>query len=148
MDREFNRNPLFQVMFVLRTQESRDEPSSSALKVEPLETQHMHSRFDLSLELTQGPSGLDGFIEFSSDLFESSTIERLDDHLHAFLSKVVQSLTILSTHGITSHPPKGSSSSHGIKLKLNAPTIRFLHFSKQEPESIPNGPPSGSGTFV
>ena len=91
VDREFNRNPLFQVMFVLRTQESRDEPSSSALNVEPLETQHMHSRFDLSLELTQGPSGLDGFIEFSSDLFESSTIERLDDHLHAFLSKLVQS---------------------------------------------------------
>jgi non-ribosomal peptide synthetase component F len=43
------------------------------------------SKFDLTLWMAESPSGLLGSFEYSTDLFDEATIERMASHLRALL---------------------------------------------------------------
>ncbi len=76
-ERTLSHQPLFQVMFVLETAPlpTLDLPD---LTLTPLpEFRTGTAKFDLTLSLTETEEGLTGFIEYSTDLFEAVTIERL-----------------------------------------------------------------------
>ena len=88
-DRDASRSPLFQVMLVLA-----NTPEVAALQLgdlqlsrEPYDT-HI-SKFDLTIFITQTPQGLSGKIEYSTDLYEAATIERMSEHFSNLLSSVV-----------------------------------------------------------
>jgi amino acid adenylation domain-containing protein len=51
------------------------------------------ARFDLTLDLTETPDGLYGVFEYSTDLFESATIQRMAKHLQIILESIVEDLT-------------------------------------------------------
>jgi amino acid adenylation domain-containing protein len=74
LDRDSSRTPLFQVMFILHNSEGVSQVSKVAGNQE-LETGT--SKFDLTLILSENEQGLDGMIEYSTDLFEAATIRRL-----------------------------------------------------------------------
>ena len=88
-ERQGDRNPLFQVMFILQ---NTPAPSLefAGLKLRPIHLDGGTAKFDLTLDLAEGPEGLKGWLEYSSDLFEAETIERLVTNFQTLLGDVVQ----------------------------------------------------------
>lgn len=86
-DRDPSRTPLFQVMFILHDSQGVSQVSKVAGNNE-LETGS--SKFDLSLILSENADGLDGLIEYSTDLFEPATIRRLAVYFSRLLEAGVE----------------------------------------------------------
>ena len=87
-ERHTDHNAFFQVMFVLQNvpQTIND---LSMLAVEPVEVDIKTSRNDISLVLQESARGLSGYVEYSADLFEASTIERMLAHYQRLLEGIV-----------------------------------------------------------
>ena len=88
-ERSLNHSPLFQVMFALDcvVEEAWDIPG---LKFTPLRNPpSIDTKFDLTLDLTQQDGRMFGAIEYNSDLFDRSTIERMVGHFKTLLQAVV-----------------------------------------------------------
>ncbi|RKG90846.1 non-ribosomal peptide synthetase, partial [Corallococcus sp. CA053C] len=82
--RDLSRSPLFQVMFVLQN------APAEALRVPGLTFEQLvldsHSaKFDLTMTLQESPQGFMGVLEYSSDLFDASTAQRMVGHFDALL---------------------------------------------------------------
>ena len=96
IDRQLSHNPLFQVMFVLRPNESNGPNSSETTPqggrhtttFTPIEPSHVQSRFDLSLDISESSNGLNGFVEYSTDLFKEPTIRRFVEHFEMVLRAI------------------------------------------------------------
>jgi len=78
--RDLSRNPLCQVALQLL-----DLPGSASADVPPHVIDKQTSVLDMVVTLTQGPRGIDGLVEYSTDLFEASTIQRLVGHYEMLL---------------------------------------------------------------
>ena len=81
-----SRHRLFQVMFVFNH-------IIDGIHWDGLETQWVHvpnqtAKFDLTLYLTQTQRGLRGSIEYSIDLFDALTIQRMVSHLNTLLASI------------------------------------------------------------
>ena len=87
-ERDLSRNPLFQVMFVLQ-----NAPNSmlnfTRLTSRRLEIDSGTSKFDLTLSLTEQDRKLVGSFEYSTDLFDHPTIERMVGHFQTLLEGIV-----------------------------------------------------------
>jgi amino acid adenylation domain-containing protein len=70
------RTPLFQVFFALDDQ-ALDATGLPGLEMAPVRIPSETAKFDLSLALTREPAGLSGSIEYSTDLFDRTTVQRL-----------------------------------------------------------------------
>ena len=86
--RDMSRNPLFQVLFVLQN------APSAAFALEGVEVSRLplegHSaKFDLSLSVRESAVGLHASWEYTSDLFNASTIERMARHFERLLEAIV-----------------------------------------------------------
>ncbi|HEX4966671.1 MAG TPA: amino acid adenylation domain-containing protein [Thermoanaerobaculia bacterium] len=79
-----SRSPLFQVMLILQTR-PQDALSSPELALEPLPLAAPATRFDLTLDLAEWSEGLAGALEYSRELFDASTAQRLLGHLGVLL---------------------------------------------------------------
>jgi amino acid adenylation domain-containing protein len=86
--RDSSRSPLFQVMFVLQNMADA-KLNLAGVEVESLPEQTRTSKFDLTLFLTEEGEGLRGSIEYSTDLFDGTTIERMVGHLQTLLEGIV-----------------------------------------------------------
>jgi len=84
--RDASRTPLFQVMFVLHNAEGVSQVSKVSGNRQ-LETGT--SKFDLTLLISETERGLDGLVEYSTDLFEADTIRRLCGHYITLLEAIV-----------------------------------------------------------
>jgi len=87
--RSLSHTPLFQVMFVMQN-ELRTELGMSGLQLSGVRTEHVTAKFDVMLQLTETAAGLSGTIEYSTDLYEAETIERMLGHFQALLESVVR----------------------------------------------------------
>ncbi len=90
-DRDLSRNPLFQVMFQLFSpmQGNSASGTSASSSTPPPQIGRGTAIFDLALHLSEGPHGLWGIFEYSTDLFERETIERMSGHLRTLMQSVV-----------------------------------------------------------
>ena len=78
-EREFGRNPLYQVAFALQNVPSAELPiGTSPARLESIHTDT--AKFDLSLVMTERGGMLDARFEYSADLFDRATIERMTGH--------------------------------------------------------------------
>ncbi len=82
--RDLSRNPLFQVSFQLF-----NVNGLPAALFQPVAVASGIAKFDLRLDLLAGTQQLTGFIEYSTDLFEPSTIERMFQHFLTLLQAIV-----------------------------------------------------------
>jgi syringomycin synthetase protein SyrE len=101
--RSLSHNPLCQVALSLDNTADAGELSLPGLSLLPVVQAHETSQFDLMLSLGSEDGTLAGVIEYASDLFERSTVERFAQHfqilLEAMLEDVAQpvlSLPLLS----------------------------------------------------
>ena len=89
-ERDLSRSPLFQVMFILQTLPDM-QPELRGLQLSPLQRKTHYAKFDLTLTLVDtGQEGLQGVIEYSTDLFEHQTIERFLQHWMHLLQSIVE----------------------------------------------------------
>lgn len=85
--RDLSFNPLFQVAFVLQNS-SVEFGELLNLQVTPFIIEKETTQFDLTLELTETAEGLEGHLEYNTDLFEATTISRMVHHFQALLEMI------------------------------------------------------------
>jgi amino acid adenylation domain-containing protein len=90
IERDPSRNPLVQVGFVLQNVALPDFELGE-LKLERLEIENGTSKLDLTLSMTETESGIAGSFEYSTDLFDESSILRLAARLRTLLESIVVS---------------------------------------------------------
>ncbi|MFK4197219.1 amino acid adenylation domain-containing protein, partial [Streptomyces sp. NPDC033754] len=92
--RSLTRHPLFQILLVLQNTEETDVRLGDAT-ARPEPVANTTAKFDLSLALTEthdatgNPAGLDGGLEFATDLFDTDTVRTLLDRLERLLRAAV-----------------------------------------------------------
>jgi non-ribosomal peptide synthetase component F len=100
--RDISRNPLFDIMVVL--QDAKRKPSGFAgLTVADVNVPRSSAIFDLVVNFEDGYNELTGFVEYSTELFDAVTIERMVGHLQLLLERITENphqllaeLTLLS----------------------------------------------------
>jgi non-ribosomal peptide synthase protein (TIGR01720 family) len=130
-ERHLSRMPIFQVLLVVRN--TPVEPMQlSGLKVSLMETENRTSKFDVALFLEETADGLAAVWNFSTDLFDHSTIERMADHFEYLL------------HNVVAQPDKRLDE---FELSgFNAPTARTVSHAvpAQTPAFASNGEPQNA----
>ncbi|WP_420126425.1 amino acid adenylation domain-containing protein [Longimicrobium sp.] len=86
-ERSLSHSPLFQVMFTLQNA-GQGAGAFAGLKMTGAGAAMEAANFDLSLELSATAQGLRGGLNYSTDLFERGTIERMLGHLERVLEQV------------------------------------------------------------
>ncbi len=86
--RSLSHAPLFQVMFALQNLPvERLELAGLTVEARPFQTEA--AKFDISMIIEQAGQDLSGVIEYNTDLFDLSTIERLSGHFINALERIV-----------------------------------------------------------
>src|SRR5262249_40191843 len=73
--RDVSRTPVFQVMLVLQNARAA-QIELADLRVSSVPVDSGTAKFDMTLDVAEGPLGLAGAIEYAVDLFDASTVER------------------------------------------------------------------------
>lgn len=94
-ERNLSHNPLFQVMFTL--QNALPDIQADELNFDYQGVDMGISKFDLSLDIFEGPEGPTCVFEYNSDLFDRDRIERMGNHYQALLADLI------------AHPDRGLS---------------------------------------
>ncbi|MCA1659552.1 MAG: condensation domain-containing protein, partial [Verrucomicrobiaceae bacterium] len=87
VERSLSHSPLFQVMFVLENVGMK-APELPGLRVQPLPKRTERAIFDLSLGMIETEEGIVGELEYNTDLFNATTIERFTNHFLALLDSI------------------------------------------------------------
>ncbi|MCP4661388.1 MAG: amino acid adenylation domain-containing protein, partial [bacterium] len=112
--RDPSLHPLFQVMFVLQNT-PRSAFGSSELTLTPLTTERSTATFDLTLSLQENADGLSGSIEYSTDLFDEVTIDRMAGHLRSLLAGIAGR----PDERLSDHPLLNSAEKHQLRSEWN-----------------------------
>ena len=86
-ERDLSRNPLFQVMFALQNAPEEDL-AMPGLSFSSLDLKRTAAQFDIVLDMWENDQGLLGIFEFSTDLFDESTIQRMSGHFITLLARI------------------------------------------------------------
>ena len=87
-ERSLSHSPIFQVAFVLQNTPT-DIPQLPEVTLSLLEINRTTAKFDLTLSMMETTDGVNASFEYSTDLFEAATIERLAIHFQTLLESVV-----------------------------------------------------------
>ncbi len=86
--RDLNISPLFQVMFVLQN-DPREDLKLKGVAASSVSINSETAKFDLLLSLRENEFGLVGTLEYDTDLFDSTTIERMLGQFQTLLNGIV-----------------------------------------------------------
>ena len=121
-ERDTSYSPIFQVMFHLG---NLGIPSFNlpGLTLTPLDTETGTSKFDLTLDLTETSTGLKGHFDYSTDLFDQVTIERLSERFEILLKSAVAD----PETPISSLPLLSAAEENQLVVGLNETAESFPH---------------------
>jgi len=89
-ERDMSITPLFQVMFALQNMPApRGEEEESELQVAPVDFDANVAKFDITLQMLEGPQGIVGSFEYNTDLFDATTIRRMGEHFTTLLTSIL-----------------------------------------------------------
>ncbi|MCF2135484.1 condensation domain-containing protein, partial [Mycetohabitans sp. B3] len=77
--RDLSRQPIFQVM-VNGFNVPMSDFTLPGLTVEKIDLERLSTKFDLTLYFGETSDGIDGWLQYATDLFDADTIERLGQH--------------------------------------------------------------------
>ncbi|HVR98124.1 MAG TPA: amino acid adenylation domain-containing protein, partial [Thermoanaerobaculia bacterium] len=86
-ERSLSHAPLVQTLFVLLVTPPA-APQLPGLDITPVESGASTARFDLTLSIAETPCGLTARLEYSTDLFDATTMDRLLGHYASLLAAV------------------------------------------------------------
>jgi amino acid adenylation domain-containing protein len=87
-ERSLSHSPIFQVLFALQNAPTQDL-KLPGLTLSSLPITGEKARFDISLFVAETSQGLLGRLEYNTDLFDESTIERMATHFVTVLQSVI-----------------------------------------------------------
>ncbi len=123
IERDLSHPPLFQVMFAWL--EHAQPTALGELEMSPLSLSGVTARYELTLILgamaAEGDSGLWGMIEYNTDLFEASTIERMVGHFQQLLLAIVDD----PTQPIQTLPMLTQAERHQLLVEWNDTQIDY-----------------------
>jgi len=125
--RDPSYHPIFQVMFVLQ---NVPVPSQAMpeLTVQPSDLDTGISKFDLLLNFVETGHGLSGFLEYSTDLFEQDTVERMMGHFQTLLQSAVAAPDLeVSRLQLLSEPERKQLLVDWNSGRVDVPTERCIH---------------------
>ncbi|OUJ73687.1 non-ribosomal peptide synthetase [Hymenobacter crusticola] len=118
-ERDLSRSPLFQVMFVLQNTPDVPDLSLGAVQVTREGYEHATAQFDFTFTLTEDALGLQGFVEYSTDLYQAATVTRMVGHFLALLHSVVQQPHL----SIATLPMLTATEEHELLNVFNTPPV-------------------------
>ncbi|MEQ1767128.1 MAG: AMP-binding protein, partial [Methylotenera sp.] len=90
LERAPGRTPLFQTMFVMENGGiAANDGRMGGLRTSYIGPDVETARFEITLSLYDGAKGLEGVIDYGSDLFDVATIVRMGEHFEALLRGVL-----------------------------------------------------------
>jgi amino acid adenylation domain-containing protein/non-ribosomal peptide synthase protein (TIGR01720 family) len=87
--RELNRNAIFQVRFTFQSDKVETSLALEGLQIEFLTFSHATAKFDLLFDIFEHINGVEINIEYATDLFEETTIERLVIHFKELIQHIL-----------------------------------------------------------
>ncbi|NJN99436.1 MAG: AMP-binding protein, partial [Anaerolineales bacterium] len=87
-ERDWSYNPFFQVMMIFQNM-PLPNLTGSDLTVRLSEIEAGTAQLDLTLELVETAAGLDGRLEYNTDLFDPETIAHMAGHFQTLLSSII-----------------------------------------------------------
>ena len=125
-ERSLSYAPIFQVMFVLQNAPMPDMRLDD-LSLEMVDPETVAAKFDLTLSIEEA-GGLNGFIEYNTDLFDQSTIARFIEQYRRLLAGMVEN----PAHRIMALPWLSEAERQQILVGWNttvapAPQHRLIH---------------------
>src|SRR5205085_9984319 len=88
-ERNLSHSPLFQVMFAFNNT-PRETLRFAGLETAPFDIETDSAKYDLTFALEEDGGGLQLRVEFNTDLFDESTIERMVGHYERLLTEMVR----------------------------------------------------------
>lgn len=155
-ERDLSRNPLFQIEFSLLTPDKNPAVYGYGLAMGSVETielpglvltpvplNYENARYDVAVFLWDMPGGIHGTIEFSTDLFEDATMERMAQRYETVLRAVVdrpyatldELVAVLQQGDRDRATAAGQSHEQSMKQKLESIRRRRAGPSGDAPES-------------
>ncbi|OKP02079.1 Amino acid adenylation [Xenorhabdus thuongxuanensis] len=119
-ERNLSYSPIFQVMLAL------DNTPTQALafpdiQCSPIEQMYPSAHFDLTLSLAETEAGLVGELEYVTDLFDTTTIERIVSYFNNVLTAMVAD----ETQRIATLPMLPASERQQLLVDFNATQVDF-----------------------
>ena len=118
--RSLSHSPLFQVMFnLMNTRMSKVElPGVNLSLIKP---QNTSAKFDLTLSVSETESGLLNEWEYNTDLFDSSTIDRMAGHFQNLLSAIVEN----SAQKVSELPMLSTAENRQLLVEWNNTAVEY-----------------------
>jgi surfactin family lipopeptide synthetase A len=88
--RDLSCSPLFQVRFALQNHSADLPDPGPGLTATALHGVQRTSRFDLLVDMWENGDALEGFVEYSSDLFDAATVRRMMSRFEALFERLVR----------------------------------------------------------
>ncbi|WP_225000435.1 non-ribosomal peptide synthetase, partial [Cesiribacter sp. SM1] len=90
VSRDMSRSPLFQVMFSLQNTPAVPSIALGGLTLSNESIKNPTTKFDLTLDITVRPEGLQLEVEYCSDLYREATVVRMMEHYQGLLSELLE----------------------------------------------------------
>ncbi|MEM6398884.1 MAG: amino acid adenylation domain-containing protein [Cyanobacteria bacterium P01_D01_bin.116] len=119
-ERNANYNPLFQVALTLHNT-LKVKAEVPGLTIKPFQVEDTKALLDLRLEITETDSGLEGFWEYNTDLFDADKINRMVEHYHCLLSSIIKN----PKQHISELPILTQAEQHQLLLEWNNTQIEY-----------------------
>ncbi len=87
-ERDMSHSPLFQVAFAFQNIPADQSITIDTLTMEPIQNEGVTAKYDLTLTMTETGDSIIGSMEYNTDLFNKSTIERMLGHFKTVLEQV------------------------------------------------------------
>ncbi len=87
-ERDLSRNPLYEVMFVLQNTPNTVQ-EVSGLTLSTLEFDSGTSQLDIFLSMSESETGLTGFLEYNTDIFDFTTITQFINNFQTLLENII-----------------------------------------------------------
>ncbi len=122
VSRDLSRNPIFDVMFILQNI-NIDKITAEDLKISPYKSEDKISKFDITITAIEQRDSIDISIQYSTKLFNKSTMERMYKHLENIMQIVTGNTDIkLSNIEMLSEVEKRQ-----LLLDFNNTKAEYLH---------------------
>ncbi len=141
-ERSLNRNPVFQVMFVIQNIPEIPDLELGDLSLSPVRTGHEYSKFDLVFSANDSPMGLFFDIVYCRDLFLEETVKRMAGNFRQLLRSVVSDPDQrISNLSIISDEEKVATFRKSIGTETSYPADKtlidlFYHQVDENPDEI------------
>jgi amino acid adenylation domain-containing protein len=87
--RNASYSPVFQIMFVLQNAVEETTLLLDKVEITPYDFDYSVAKFDLTLALSEKTEGIDGVLEYNTDLYEEEFVQRMVDCYQLCLNQLV-----------------------------------------------------------